>query len=82
MLEEQKGRLGVVGLGVMGSIHAKTVLTGNVERFELSAISDIVPTTGKEFPEIPFFNSAREKGDSNNIPILSSYVQLQSPNKN
>ena len=70
MLEEQKVRLGVVGLGVMGSIHAKTVLTGKVERCELAAISDIVPTTGKEFPEIPFFNSARDMIDSGLIDAL------------
>lgn len=70
MIETQKVRLGIVGLGVMGSIHANTVLAGKVKRCELAAVSDIVPATRNEFPAIPFFNSAEDMIDSGLIDAL------------
>ncbi len=44
-------RLGIVGLGNMGSWHCKTILDGNQPRRELAAICDTDPTKMTAYPE-------------------------------
>ncbi|MBA3846782.1 MAG: Gfo/Idh/MocA family oxidoreductase [Planctomycetes bacterium] len=44
-------RLGIVGLGNMGSWHCKTILDGNQPRLELAAICDTDPAKMTTYPE-------------------------------
>jgi predicted dehydrogenase len=48
-------RLGIVGLGLMGSGHARSVLNGQVPGCELTAICDGNPKAATGLPDIPFF---------------------------
>jgi len=53
-------RLGIVGVGNMGSHHARTAADGLIEGCELAALCDIDPSRAEGFPETPFFTSHRE----------------------
>ena len=53
-------RLGVIGIGGMGSGHAKRVLAGQVPRCTLAAVCDINSARFGEFPEIPAVTEPRE----------------------
>ena len=46
-----KVRIGIVGLGNIGQIHAKSLLDGNVERGELTAVADAFPDKLKQYEE-------------------------------
>ena len=46
-----KVRIGIVGLGNIGQIHAKSLLDGNVERAELTAVADAFPDKLKQYEE-------------------------------
>jgi predicted dehydrogenase len=48
-------RLGIAGLGGMGSNHARSILEGKVARLQFAAGTDVVAEQAKKFPEIPFF---------------------------
>ena len=48
-------RLGIVGLGIMGTAHARLVLNGQVPGCELAAICDQNTVVATAFPEVPFF---------------------------
>jgi len=50
-LKKDKVRLGIVGVGGMGSNHAGQVLNGKVERCELSAVADIDPDALAKFDD-------------------------------
>jgi predicted dehydrogenase len=53
-------RLGIVGLGLMGSNHARSVVEGNVPRAVLAAVSDPNPDSLAAFPDIPHFARGAE----------------------
>ncbi len=54
-------RLGVIGVGGMGSSHARNVLAGKVERLRLTAVCDIDPARMEAFPEeVPRFGKSAE----------------------
>ena len=50
-------RLGIIGVGNMGSAHARTVLEGKVTRCELTAVCDIVPARLEPFSAIQSYRS-------------------------
>jgi predicted dehydrogenase len=51
----KKVRLGIIGVGVMGSAHARSLLEGKVPRLELAALCDTNPETFQPFPGVPVF---------------------------
>lgn len=53
-------RLGIVGIGSMGSIHAQSILDGKVPRCELTAVCDPKPERLLRFPSARGFLSAEE----------------------
>ena len=50
-------RIGVIGLGLMGSGHAKNILSNKIPGLELTAVSDAVATQAENFPNIKFFST-------------------------
>jgi len=66
----EKVRLGIVGLGNMGSGHATNILAGKVKGLELTAIADADPARFARFPGIKTFSSANELIDSGAIDAL------------
>jgi predicted dehydrogenase len=53
-------RLGIVGVGTMGSMHAQYLLAGKIERVDLVAVADIDPSALERFPSLLRFNTAAE----------------------
>lgn len=57
-------RIGIVGIGNIGWVHAHSVYTGMIQNAVLSAVCDISPQRQKmcaeEYPDIPFFTDYRE----------------------
>jgi predicted dehydrogenase len=53
-----KIRIGIVGIGAMGSVHAQNVLEGKVSRCELTAICDPMAEKLERFPSVTAFLSA------------------------
>ncbi len=50
-------RIGVIGLGLMGSGHAKNILSNKIPGLELTAVSDAVAAQAENFPNIKFFST-------------------------
>jgi predicted dehydrogenase len=48
-------RIGVIGAGNMGRVHARNILDNKVPGLRLSAVCDTRPELANLFPEIPFF---------------------------
>src|SRR5580692_6548013 len=53
-------RMGIAGLGNMGSIHARAILEGKVSGLALAAVNDFNPARAETFPGIPFFATPEE----------------------
>jgi predicted dehydrogenase len=53
-------RLGIIGLGLMGSTHANSVLNGSVPGCLLAATCDPLPDAGTKFEGVPHFTSAAD----------------------
>jgi len=53
-------RLGIIGLGSMGQVHARSLLAGRVSRTRLAAVADAAPERLLQFPGIPGFPTDRE----------------------
>ncbi|MBW0000148.1 MAG: Gfo/Idh/MocA family oxidoreductase [Verrucomicrobia bacterium] len=56
----EKVRLGIIGVGAMGEVHAQNILNGKVPRCELAAICDRHPERLQRFASIPGFVSVDE----------------------
>jgi len=63
-----KVRIGIIGLGNMGTTHAKNITAGKVPGMELGAICDIAPSriefAKKSFPDVAVFDNATELFES------------------
>ncbi|RRJ97585.1 gfo/Idh/MocA family oxidoreductase [Opitutaceae bacterium TAV4] len=55
-----KVRIGIVGLGNMGSGHSANILAGKISRLELTAVADTDPAKLKRVPQVKGFSSADE----------------------
>ncbi|MDR1282287.1 MAG: Gfo/Idh/MocA family oxidoreductase [Opitutaceae bacterium] len=55
-----KVRIGIVGLGNMGSGHSANILAGKISRLELTAVADTDPARLKRVPQVKGFTSADE----------------------
>jgi len=53
-------RFGVIGLGSMGSTHARSILDGKIPRAVLTAVCDQIPAATALFPEVAAFTSAKD----------------------
>lgn len=53
-------RLGIIGLGLMGTAHARSVMNGQVPGCELAAICSRSKSVSAGFPEIPFYSDPDE----------------------
>ena len=53
-------RLGIIGIGTMGSTHARYLLDGKVERCHLVAMADIDPAAMEPYAELRRFSSGNE----------------------
>jgi len=52
--------VGVIGLGNMGSVHARELLAGRVQRAELAAVCDLEPAPLEPFAAVPRFSDSSE----------------------
>jgi predicted dehydrogenase len=57
---EEKVRVGVIGLGNMGRVHALELHAGHVPRAELGAICDVEPAAFEAFAGVPHFSDSSE----------------------
>ena len=57
-------RIGIVGIGNMGSAHAKSIFAGNVKDLVLGAVCDIAPEklawARENLPDVPCFSDYHE----------------------
>lgn len=67
-LNSSKVRLGIVGVGNMGSGHIANILAGRCPEIEVTAVADINPArleyAKSKIPEVAVFNTAEEMLDS------------------
>ncbi|HOZ49016.1 MAG TPA: Gfo/Idh/MocA family oxidoreductase [Candidatus Hydrogenedentes bacterium] len=56
----KKVRVGIVGVGGMGSSHSRYLLKGEVERAKLTAVCDIDPAKLEGFSEVQVFSDSAE----------------------
>ena len=67
-------RLGIIGIGNMGSSHTKSIMAGNVEGMVLGAVADINPDKLKwmeeNYPQVARFSDASEMMDSGLIDAV------------
>ncbi len=64
----EKVRLGIIGMGNMGTAHTNNLMKGEVPEMELTAICDINPkkldAITEKYPQLQRFNSAKELFDA------------------
>jgi len=63
-------RLGIIGLGVMGQVHARNILEKKIPRLRLSAVADQDPARLARFGEIPGFASDGELISSGQVDAV------------
>ena len=59
-MKQKQIRLGIIGLGVMGQVHARSILEGKIPRLRLAAVADSDPARLAKFGGIPGFTTDRE----------------------
>lgn len=74
MSENKKVRLGIIGLGNMGSSHLRFYLEDELPEITVTAVADIDPErlewAQEECPEISFFNSSDELIESGKVDAV------------
>lgn len=65
-----KVKLGIIGIGNMGSAHVRTIESGKVPGMEVSAVCDSNPERKTLFPEIPFFDKAEDLIASDSVDAV------------
>lgn len=70
----QKVRLGVIGVGNMGSSHIKNSLEGKMPEIEITAVADIKPDrlewAKEQLPEVKTFDNASDLMDSGEVDAI------------
>jgi len=62
--------IGIIGLGNMGRVHARTLLENKIPGLQLSAATDIDPAQAAQFPEIHFFATPEEMLGSGTVEAV------------
>ena len=57
MMKTEIIRIGVAGLGSMGSGHARSIMEGKIPRLQLAAVTDVVAEQAATVPDVPFFST-------------------------
>jgi len=57
---ERKIPTAVIGLGIMGSAHARMLEAGKIRGMKLAGVSDPDPQTRRQFPHTPFFGDSQK----------------------
>ena len=61
-------KVGIVGIGNMGSAHAKSIFSGNIKGMELAAVCDIAESkrlwADENLPGVPCYEDYKEMIDS------------------
>jgi predicted dehydrogenase len=70
MSKSEPVRLAIVGMGRMGSVHARSLIEGQVSRAKLAAVCDIDPAALARSPEVPRFASSRELLASRSVDAI------------
>ncbi len=69
-----KVRLGIIGIGNMGSSHIKNYLEGSMPEIEISAVADIKPDrlewAKEQIPEVKCYNTASALMDSGDVEAV------------
>jgi len=71
-------RLGLIGVGAMGSTHAERLRQGGAPSVKLAALCDHHKDTASRFPEIPFYSDVEtmlEKADLDAVFIATPHYQ-------
>jgi predicted dehydrogenase len=63
-------RLGILGLGNMGSTHARHILDGKIKRCELAAVFDVNPDAAGRFPQAKRFLSSADLIGSGDVDAV------------
>jgi len=63
-------RLGIIGLGVMGTLHANNVQKGLIPQLKLCAVADVDATRLEAFADIPRFESAEALIESGEVDAV------------
>src|SRR5690606_20898076 len=66
----EKVRLGIIGIGNMGSAYARAVVEGKVKGVVLGAICDTNAERGRLFPDVPFFGRTEDIIASNLVDAV------------
>jgi predicted dehydrogenase len=66
----KKVRLGIIGLGVMGRVHATNLLAGKVPRLELTAVAESDPARLGNLPGVKTFSTLQEMAASGLIDAV------------
>jgi predicted dehydrogenase len=66
----EKVRLGIIGLGIMGRVHADNVFAGRVSRCEVTAVSDTNPACAERYGGVKFFPSAEAMFSSGDVDAV------------
>jgi len=67
----QQVRFGIIGMGLMGTNHAKALLSGRVPRATLAALCDVAaPNVAERYPGIPFFPTVEELLESQSVDAV------------
>src|SRR5271168_1077163 len=63
-------RLGIIGLGNMGRIHARNILENKIAGLQLAAVTDVAPAPAALFPDTPFFPTPEAMVASGNVDAV------------
>lgn len=62
--------MGIIGLGIMGNVHAKNILAGKVPGLKLSALADAKRDRAEVYSEVPIFESAGQLIESGTVDAV------------
>ena len=63
-------RIGIAGLGAMGSLHARSIHDHPIPGLRLAAVTDVNPARTSDFPGIPFFSTPEAMIASGSIDAI------------
>lgn len=70
MKNEKEVRLGIIGLGSMGAVHATSIMENKIPGMVLSGVSDANQSKAEQFPDIPYFKDVEGLIGSGQVDAL------------